>query len=201
MKITLYTITECEFSKQEKEYLASHQLAFEEKNLETNKEFLTEMLAVSNNFAGTPVTKVEKDDGKIEVLKGFTKEEFDKTLGFAAKPDEKPPVQEKQAQTPAPAQSQPFDSAQGKPTQPAPQQPSQPPTQPQASPPAPQQPANQPSSNPPPTNDPLNSILADLQAKSVAQTAGGQSTTSNQEQATNSPANSVPSVPDFPAKT
>ncbi|MBI4974015.1 hypothetical protein HZC27_05375 [Candidatus Roizmanbacteria bacterium] len=86
MKITLYTITDCPFSKQEKEYLSSHTLTFEEKNLETNREFLTEMLAVSNNFAGTPVTKVEKDDGQIAILKGFTKEEFDKLLGFTVEP-------------------------------------------------------------------------------------------------------------------
>lgn len=84
MKITLYTITDCPFCKQEKDYLTSHNAQFEEKNLETNKEFLTEMLAVSNNFAGTPVTKVEKDNGQIAVLKGFTKEEFDKELGYAA---------------------------------------------------------------------------------------------------------------------
>ena len=57
--------------------------SFEEKNLEQNKEFLTEMLAVSNNFAGTPVTKIEKDDGQISILKGFTKEEFDQALGFS----------------------------------------------------------------------------------------------------------------------
>ncbi|MEK7079202.1 MAG: glutaredoxin family protein [Patescibacteria group bacterium] len=86
MKITLYTITDCPFSKQEKEYLSSHTLTFEEKNLETNREFLTEMLAVSNNFAGTPVTKVEKDDGQIAILKGFTREEFDKLLGFSVEP-------------------------------------------------------------------------------------------------------------------
>lgn len=93
MKITLYTISDCQFSKQEKEYLTSHSLQYEEKNLETNKDFLTEMLAISNNFAGTPVTRVEKDDGLIAVLKGFTKEEFDTTFGFAAAPtDNQSPV-------------------------------------------------------------------------------------------------------------
>lgn len=82
MKITIYTITECKFSQQEKEYLTNHTLPFEEKNLETNREFLTEMLTVGNNFAGTPLTKIEKDDGQIVVLKGFTQAEFDKTLGL-----------------------------------------------------------------------------------------------------------------------
>ena len=104
MKITIYTVTDCQFSKAEKEYLASHSLQYEEKNLETNKEWLTEMLAVSNNFAGTPVTKIEKDDGTIAVLKGFTKEEFDKTLGFT---EEAKPAEPTKPEQP-PAETQPV---------------------------------------------------------------------------------------------
>ena len=46
------------------------------------------MLTISNNFAGTPVTKIDKDDGQIAVLKGFTQKEFDTLLGF--KVEEKP---------------------------------------------------------------------------------------------------------------
>jgi glutaredoxin-like protein NrdH len=102
MKITIYTITDCQFSKQEKEYLSAHGIAFEEKNLETNREFLTEMLAVGSNFAGTPVTKIEKDDGQIAVLKGFTAAEFDKTLGIAAAPSATPVEQPPVAQASAP---------------------------------------------------------------------------------------------------
>ncbi len=101
MKITVYTITECQFSKQEKEYLSSHGLQFEEKNVSANREFLTEMLMVGSNFAGTPVTKIDTDDGKTVVLKGFTKEEFDKALGFA--PEVVAPVQGQVAPVPAPA--------------------------------------------------------------------------------------------------
>lgn len=86
MKITIFTISDCYFSKQEKEYLQSHNLPFDEKNLEENREFLTEMLTISNNFAGTPVTKIEKDDGQIVVLKGFTKDEFDKTFNITDAP-------------------------------------------------------------------------------------------------------------------
>ncbi len=82
MKVTIYTTAECPFSKQEKEYLQGHNIAFEERNVETNREYLTDMLAVSNNFAGTPVTKIEKDDGAISVLKGFTQAEFDTALGI-----------------------------------------------------------------------------------------------------------------------
>lgn len=113
MKITVYTITTCQFSKQEREYLASHGLQYEEKNLEMNREFLSEMLTVGNNFAGTPVTKIEKDDGQIVVLKGFTKEEFDKALGFEGQAPAEPatapatpPVQQAEpTQAAAPAAS------------------------------------------------------------------------------------------------
>ena len=90
MKITVYTTKDCEFSKQEKEYLKTNSLQYEEKDLEANKDFLTEMMTVSNNFAGTPVTKIEKDDGTISILKGFTKEEFDTTLGIGALPGAAP---------------------------------------------------------------------------------------------------------------
>jgi len=115
MKITLYTINDCQYSVQEKDYLKANNLSFEEKNLETNRQFLTEMLAVSNNFAGTPVTKIEKDDGQIVILKGFTKEEFDKTLGLTPPPaatsatplvtddkSVKPPITSNPAPTPTP---------------------------------------------------------------------------------------------------
>lgn len=115
MKITIYTITDCQFSKQEREYLSAHGLTFEEKNLETNREFLTEMLAVGSNFAGTPVTKIEKDDGQITVLKGFTSAEFDKTLGFAAAPSatpvEQPPVAQPQPVAPPVVETAPAPVA------------------------------------------------------------------------------------------
>lgn len=180
MKITVYTISDCQFSKQEKEYLTSHTLQFEEKNLETNKEYLTEMLAVSNNFAGTPVTKIEKDDGQSVVLKGFTKDEFDKILGFGAEPkqaDAKPaapaaaaPV----AAAPAPAPAKIETVPPAMPPQPAPAMPdmSAPaappamPSQPAPAAPAPQAPA---APSAPPVvaaNDPsLDALLNDLQSK------------------------------------
>jgi len=83
MKITIYTINDCKFSQAEKEYLKNNNIPFEEKNLETNRNNLTEMLKVSDNFAGTPVTKVEKDGGEIMILKGFTQDEFAKALNLS----------------------------------------------------------------------------------------------------------------------
>ena len=159
MKITVYTITTCQFSKQEREYLASHGLQYEEKNLEMNREFLSEMLTVGNNFAGTPVTKIEKDDGQIVVLKGFTKEEFDKTFGFAADAPKQDPAQATQA---APAQS--TEQAQATPQQPAPM-----PTEQVAQPAVAQPPvAQQPSPAPVAPADPaMASILTNLEQKAA----------------------------------
>ncbi len=100
MKVTLYTTTDCQFCKQEKDYLASKNVTFEEKNVQTNRSFLQEMLDISNNFAGTPVTKIEKDDGKSVVLKGFTQSEFENV--FASN------VQQANSTIPTPPSDQPV---------------------------------------------------------------------------------------------
>ena len=179
MKIIIYTINDCQFSKQEKDYLTGHSLQYEEKNVETNRELLTEMLAASNNFAGTPVTKIEKDDGQIVVLKGFTKEEFDQALDLTAP---KVAVAESSVTPPQPTPPQPTPP----PTPPTPTTPSEPtppkpaveippleipPAPPVETPPAPpvtpslETPSVAPT---PPPNDQLNSILNDLQQKAGA---------------------------------
>jgi glutaredoxin len=202
MKITVYTVSDCQFSKAEKEYLQSHNLPYEEKNLEQNREWLTEMLAVSNNFAGTPVTKIEKDDGQIIVLKGFTKEEFDQVLGFkkeepvaqaSANISVTPPVNEpsspSQPQTPQPFSPQPPTPEPQ--TQPTPPPPTPSPTQPiTPPPPAPNQEVNPVSTNnPPPSNNPLSSVLSDLEQKANP----------NQPPPppSSNPPNNIPNIPDF----
>jgi glutaredoxin len=191
MKITVYTVSDCQFSKQEKEYLQSHNLAYEEKNLEQNREWLTEMLAVSNNFAGTPVTKIEKDDGQIIVLKGFTQEEFDEVLGFKK--------EELVAQASADVTQPPQSTSPQPPTQ------TQTINQPEASPPpypsssSPIQPRGEtlPTQTPPVVNqapttassqpvDPLSSILSDLEQKANP----------NQPPPTPPTAN-IPNIPNF----
>ncbi len=200
MKITIYTITDCQFSKQEKEYLASHKLPFDEKNLETNKEFLTDMLAVSNNFAGTPVTKIEKDDGQIAVLKGFTKDEFDQTLGFTPPPtaqaqptgntNTQGPTDKPAGNTSSPTPPPPTPEPVKEPEKPAEEpKPETPPTPPTPTPEPSVPPASQSTPAPTPANDPLNSILADLQSKSA-----DQSPAMPQSPA---PQTGIPSVPDF----
>ncbi|OGK24918.1 hypothetical protein A3F58_04170 [Candidatus Roizmanbacteria bacterium RIFCSPHIGHO2_12_FULL_37_9b] len=191
MKITVYTVTDCQFSKQEIEYLKTKNLQFEEKNLETNKDFLTEMLAVGDNFAGTPLTRIEKDDGQSIVLKGFTQSEFDEALGFKLPVSAKietaspastpvnvqpeinlasttppPPPQTTPSQTtpaePTVLESPPIPTVIEPPTQSI-QQPSSPPITEQS---APVIPDVQPSV-PTPQDEKLNSLLNDLQSKSA----------------------------------
>ncbi|OGK19408.1 hypothetical protein A2866_01710 [Candidatus Roizmanbacteria bacterium RIFCSPHIGHO2_01_FULL_39_8] len=181
MKITLYTISDCEFSKQEKDYLTLHKLPYEEKDLEKNKEYLTEMLAISNNFAGTPVTKIEKDGGLSVILKGFTKEEFDKELGLApisAQVATPPPAAKPQAvaNTNQPTTPQPPKPVPQAPT-PTPTPPPSPtpippttPTIPPSPPAAPQTPPGAPAQD-----QQLKSILSDLQSMS-GPTGSGQPT-------------------------
>lgn len=173
MKITIYTITDCQFSKQEKEYLATHNLPFEEKNLETNHEYLTEMLNVSNNFAGTPVTKLEKDDGSTVVLKGFTAEEFDKELGFAAdgKPAEQPaqmPAEEK-PKVEVVADQQNVAPPAAPPEMPTPQPPAPVPQPPTPQPPTPEVPVVPPTMDLPPLS--MNNAPAVPQEPVAAPTA------------------------------
>ena len=147
MKITVYTTTDCQFSKQEREYLTNHNLTYEEKNLETNKDFLTEMLAVSTNFAGTPVTRVEKDDGTIAVLKGFTPAEFDTTFGFTS---ETPKTEETKLTEPTSTEVKPSEE----PVKPVEATPAETPTAP---PPA--------QITPTPADEKLNSVLDKLEEK------------------------------------
>jgi len=187
MKITIYTISGCPFSKEEKEYLQSKSIAFEEKNLETNREYLTEMLAASNNFAGTPVTKIEKDDGQVVVVKGFDKDELQKLMTPAVQmqqPDEPAQPQAPQ-QTPPPQPSVP-PAPQPTPTPPPPTPPTTPepetPSMPEM-PPVPTPPTQQTGAN----DDALSAILKDLQSKasqnSVPQTD-----------------DNLPNIPAFPGK-
>jgi len=145
MKITVYTISTCPFSKQEKDYLTANKLSFEEKNVEEHREYLAEMLQAADKFAGVPVTVIEKDDGAKICLKGFTKEEFDKEFGFVQiKPEA--PVTMANAGIKVP---------------PPPPPPS----------PAPAQPQVAPSTPPPPSTPPAVSTTSDVVSPPVAPVA------------------------------
>lgn len=73
--VIVYTIDNCQFCKAEKEYLTAHSIPFEEKRVDDNEANLKEMLALSDNFAGVPVTHL-KGASSQRVVKGFTEAEF-----------------------------------------------------------------------------------------------------------------------------
>lgn len=208
MKITVYTISDCPFSQQEKEYLKANNLPFEEKNLEQNREWLTEMLTISNNFAGTPVTKIEDDKGEIHILKGFTKEEFDQVLGLTPAKTE-PATSSLNAQIPVPPSPKPSSS-----TSSLPQTPSSPMAPPSPS-PVSSQTISQPSpvfnqSTPPPSTsssfsspqvDPaLQSILENLKQKQQQPVVNQPMTNQPSTDQSSSPPTNLPNIPDFPKK-
>jgi len=188
MKVTIYTVPECQFSKAEKEYLQAHNVSFEEKNLETNKEFLTEMLALSNNFAGTPVTRFEMDDGQISIIKGYTKDDFDKVLGYS-KPQETVVNSTINVPQKTPAPTTPPVTPAPQPTATVTTPPTISPT-PTATPPV-ETPTNK------PADDKLNSVLENLQSK--ADETSVATTPVNQPPAATPPA-ALPSIPDFQDK-
>jgi len=77
--VTLYTIENCPFCKAEKEYLAKEGMQFTEKRVDTNEADLKEMLELSDNFAGVPVTLIKTGD-RQRVIKGFTQADFEQEL-------------------------------------------------------------------------------------------------------------------------
>ena len=77
--ITVYTIENCPFCKAEKEYLAKEGMQFAEKRVDTSEPDLKEMLELSDNFAGVPVTLVKTGD-RQRVIKGFTQADFEQEL-------------------------------------------------------------------------------------------------------------------------
>lgn len=77
--VVVYTIENCPFCKAEKDYLTAHAIPFEEKRVDSNEANLKEMLALSDNFAGVPVTHL-KGESSQRVVKGFTEAEFAQEL-------------------------------------------------------------------------------------------------------------------------
>jgi len=86
--ITVFTIPNCPFCKAEKDYLTKAGISFTEKNVEQDENNLKEMLELSDNFAGVPVTLVENQKGEKSVIRGFTEKDFVEELtrlGLAGK--------------------------------------------------------------------------------------------------------------------
>lgn len=89
--VTIYTIDSCPFCKAEKEYLQSKNIAFTEKKVDVDETALKEMLALSDNFAGVPVSVLTTVKEK-RVVKGFTQADFEEELRTIGLIQEQAPV-------------------------------------------------------------------------------------------------------------
>lgn len=123
-EIVVYTTNACPFCKSEKEFLTEQGLKFTEKDVEENTEVLKEMLSLSDNFAGVPVTVLNGPKGK-KVVKGFTKEEFvNELIAVGLKQEEekpeptKPevPIEPATAPAPTPVAAEPVSTSEAPPT-------------------------------------------------------------------------------------
>ncbi len=77
--VKVYSITTCPWCDKVKKYLKSKGVEYEERNIETNDEFLAECKALS----GDELVPVITADGKNFVL-GFDKAKLDEMLGLSA---------------------------------------------------------------------------------------------------------------------
>lgn len=81
-QVTLYTTTTCKYCKQVREYLAAHQVPYEEVLLDETPDRIPELIAISGQ-RGVPVTKIVKDDGTAAGVLGWDEEQLAAQLGFS----------------------------------------------------------------------------------------------------------------------
>ncbi|KZE48413.1 NrdH-redoxin [Brevibacillus parabrevis] len=76
--VIIYTQTTCGPCQEEKMWLTSQNIAFEDRDIRKNDAFFQE--AINLGASMTPVTFIEKEDGEQFVIHGFDKEELKKAL-------------------------------------------------------------------------------------------------------------------------
>lgn len=78
--ITVYSTSWCGFCSSLKQYLDQNNVAYKDKNIETDESAYTELmdkLGGSNNFAGVPVTDING-----EIVLGFDRPKISQLLGI-----------------------------------------------------------------------------------------------------------------------
>ena len=81
MKLKIYTTTTCPFCKQEKAYLDSKGVKYENIFVDEDQKAAEEMVKISHQM-GVPFNVITKDDGTTITVLGFEKERLDKILGI-----------------------------------------------------------------------------------------------------------------------
>ncbi|QRG68151.1 glutaredoxin family protein [Brevibacillus choshinensis] len=78
--VIIYTQTTCGPCQEEKMWLTSQQVAFEDRDIRKNDTYFQE--AINLGASMTPVTHIKKDNGEEYVIHGFDKEEIKKALSL-----------------------------------------------------------------------------------------------------------------------
>ncbi|MBY0088985.1 glutaredoxin family protein [Brevibacillus sp. M2.1A] len=77
-KVIIYTQVTCGPCQEEKMWLTSNNIAFEDRDIRQNEAFFQEAIQLGASM--TPVTHIEKENGEQIVIHGFDKEELKKAL-------------------------------------------------------------------------------------------------------------------------
>ncbi|WNC15343.1 glutaredoxin family protein [Brevibacillus brevis] len=78
--VIIYTQTTCGPCQEEKMWLTSQQIAFEDRDIRKNDAYFQEAIALGASM--TPVTLIKKETGEEIVIHGFDKEQISKHLSL-----------------------------------------------------------------------------------------------------------------------
>ncbi|MED1953179.1 glutaredoxin family protein [Brevibacillus centrosporus] len=78
--VIIYTQTTCGPCQEEKMWLSSQQVAFEDRDIRKNDAYFQE--AISLGASMTPVTLIKKEDGEDIIIHGFDKEALKEALSL-----------------------------------------------------------------------------------------------------------------------
>ncbi|MED1796831.1 MULTISPECIES: glutaredoxin family protein [Brevibacillus] len=78
--VIIYTQTTCGPCQEEKMWLTSQQVAFEDRDIRKNDAYFQE--AISLGASMTPVTLIKKENGEDIVIHGFDKEALKEALSL-----------------------------------------------------------------------------------------------------------------------
>ena len=81
--ITIYSTTWCQFCKQEKAYLDSKGIKYNDVMVDLDNAKAEEMIRLSGQM-GVPFTVIKTEDGMEEHILGFNKPKIDAVLGLVA---------------------------------------------------------------------------------------------------------------------
>ncbi|MEI2356564.1 glutaredoxin family protein [Mesobacillus zeae] len=82
-EVIVYTMEHCKFCEEEKEWLKSRGIPYEERNIVDNPSYLHDL--EKRGVYGTPFTLIREDAGEEKAIKGFNQDVLEEYLGGMAK--------------------------------------------------------------------------------------------------------------------